>query len=33
MEKSYLMCLPTFSEGEDKCGEKGKPVDIICLDF
>lgn len=23
----------TFFEGENKCGKKGKPVDVIYLDF
>lgn len=33
LEKSCLMNLLMFSEGENKCEKKGKPVDILNLDF
>lgn len=33
MEKSCLMNLLMFSEGENKCGKESKPVDIVYLDF
>lgn len=33
VDKSCLMNLLKFSEGENTGGEKDKPVDIIYLDF